>query len=115
MQNADAPLQIAILGAGLIGTAWAALFQHHGADVRVWDPVSEALAATPARMATPLMQLAEITPDAGSRGTLSLCDTLAEAATGADLIQENAPEDILLKHALFAQVERLMGPGAVLA
>ena len=107
--------QIAILGAGLIGAAWAALFQHHGADVRIWDPVTEALAATPARMKTPLAQLAEVAPDAGPRGRLTLCETLEQAVTGAALIQENAPEDIPLKHALFAQAEPLMAPDAVLA
>lgn len=107
--------QIAILGAGLIGAAWAALFQHHGADVRIWDPVTEALAATPARMKAPLAQLAEVAPDAGPRGRLTLCETLEQAVTGAALIQENAPEDIPLKHALFAQAEPLMAPDAVLA
>lgn len=115
MSQLPAKPQVAILGAGLIGVAWAALFQHHGADVRVWDPVAEALAATPARMNAPLAQLAEVAPDAGPRGTLTLCDTLARAVAGADLIQENAPENIPLKHALFAQVEPLMGADAVLA
>jgi len=115
MQDADTPPQIAILGAGLIGAAWAALFQHHGADVRVWDPVPEALAGAPARMTAPLAQLAEVAPDAGPRGTLTLCDTLAGAVAGAGLIQENAPENIALKHALYAQVEPLMAPDAVLA
>lgn len=107
--------QIAILGAGLIGAAWAALFRHHGADVRIWDPVADALAQAPARMASPMAHLAEVAPDAGPPGTLTLCDTLAEAVTGADLIQENAPESIPVKHALFAQVEPLMMPDAVLA
>lgn len=107
--------QVAILGVGLIGAAWAALFQHHGAGVRVWDPVAEALAATPARMKAPLAQLAEVDPYAGPRGTLTLCDTLEQAVRGADLLQENAPESIPLKHALFAQAEPLMGPDAVLA
>ncbi|MFN3954001.1 MAG: 3-hydroxyacyl-CoA dehydrogenase NAD-binding domain-containing protein [Pararhodobacter sp.] len=115
MRHGDAHPRIAILGAGLIGVTWAALFQHHGADVRVWDPASEALAETSARMAAPLAQLRETSPDAGPCGTLTLCDTLAQAVTGADLIQENAPETIPVKHALHAEVEPLMGPRAVLA
>jgi len=115
MNKRDGAPRIAILGAGLIGAAWAALFQHHGADVRVWDPVAETLGETPARMASPLAQLAEVAPDAGPRGTLTLCGNLSEAVSGAILIQENAPENIPLKHALFAQVEPLMAPDAVLA
>jgi len=115
MTQPDSTTQIAILGAGLIGTAWAALFVHHGADVRVWDPVPDALRRAQARMAIPLAQLAEITPDAGPLGRLTLCASLAEAVTGADLVQENAPESIPVKHALYAQVEALMGPDTVLA
>lgn len=115
MSETNTKPQIAILGVGLIGAAWAALFQHHGADVRVWDPVSEALAGTKGRMAAPLAQLAEVAPGAGPRGSLTLCATLAEAVAGADLIQENAPETIALKHALFAEVEPLMAEHAVLA
>ncbi|MFD1510167.1 3-hydroxyacyl-CoA dehydrogenase NAD-binding domain-containing protein [Lacimonas salitolerans] len=115
MSQTHTPPQVAILGAGLIGAAWAALFQHHGADVRVWDPVPEALSGVRARMAAPLEQLAQVAPDAGPPGKLTLCDTLADAVSHADLIQENAPENAALKHALFAQVEPLMGRDAVLA
>jgi carnitine 3-dehydrogenase len=115
MEKPNSATQIAILGAGLIGTAWAALFQHHGFDVRIWDPVPDALSGTQARMAIPLAQLAEIAPDAGPSGTLTLCTTLANAVTGAALVQENAPESIAVKQALYAQIEPLMAPDAVLA
>ena len=38
----DSERPIAILGAGLIGVSWAALFLHHGFDVQAWDPDPEA-------------------------------------------------------------------------
>ncbi|UOA27114.1 3-hydroxyacyl-CoA dehydrogenase NAD-binding domain-containing protein [Pseudosulfitobacter sp. DSM 107133] len=115
MRQADQRPTIAILGAGLIGVGWAALFQHHGADVRVWDPESEALVALPARLKAPLAQLAQVAPDAGPAGRLTVCDTLAEAVAGAALIQENAPESIAVKHALYGEVEPLMDTDAILA
>lgn len=115
MSNANSTAQIAILGAGLIGAAWAALFRHNGADVRIWDPMPEALETAEVRMAIPLAQLAEIAPDVGRRGKLTVCTSLEEAVAGAYLVQENAPESISIKHALFAQVEPLMLPEAVLA
>lgn len=115
MSHANSTAQIAILGAGLIGAAWAALFRHHGADVRIWDPMPEALETAEVRMAIPLAQLAEIAPDVGRRGKLTVCTSLEEAVAGAYLVQENAPESISIKHALFAQVEPLMLPEAVLA
>jgi carnitine 3-dehydrogenase len=115
MNQMDHTVQIAVLGAGLIGSAWAALFQHHGAEVRIWDPVPDALSGVPARMAAPLAQLAELAPNTGPRGSLTPCDTLAEAVGGADLIQENAPESVPLKHALYTEIEPLMMPDAILA
>lgn len=107
--------RIAILGAGLIGACWAALFVHHGARVRVWDPNGDALAHLADRMAGPLAQLRDLVPDAGPMGTVTLCDDLAIAVADADLIQENAPEDVALKHALYRQVEPLLRAEAVLA
>ncbi len=107
--------EIAILGAGLIGVSWAALFQHHGANIRIWDPKPEALAEVAARMAGPAAQMGQVAPEAGLPGHLILCDSLAEAVQGADLIQENAPENAALKHSLYAEVEPLMGADAVLA
>lgn len=115
MNQPDTKPRVAILGAGLIGAGWAALFRHHGAEVRAWDPAPGALAGIEARMAAPQAQLAEVAPDAGPLGALILCDTLAEAVTGADLIQENAPESIAVKHALYGEVEPLLGADAVLA
>lgn len=107
--------QIAILGAGLIGCAWAALFMHHGANVRVWDPSSDALGAVQERIKAPLAQLDEVAPRTGSLGLLTICDDLGDAVTGATLIQENAPESVDIKHALYRRVEPLMMADAILA
>ena len=115
MEQPDSTTRIAILGAGLIGTAWAALFRHHGFDVRIWDPAPEALDSAEARMTIPLAQLAEIASDAGRSGTLTLCKSLEDAVTGAALVQENAPESIPVKHALYAQVEPHLATDTILA
>ncbi|MFN3274808.1 MAG: 3-hydroxyacyl-CoA dehydrogenase NAD-binding domain-containing protein [Paracoccus sp. (in: a-proteobacteria)] len=98
--------KIAILGLGLIGAAWAALFVHHGARVAAWDPDAAAREGLDGRMATPLRQLAEITGHT-ARGSLSVTGDLATALDGAVLVQENAPEKTALKHALYAQIEAL--------
>lgn len=106
---------IAILGAGLIGASWAALFMHHGASVRVWDPDSDALKNLTARLAGPLAQLQNLTPETGAKGTLDICQTLEDAIAGADLVQENAPEKVSVKHDLYRRIEPLLAQGAVLA
>ncbi len=110
-----ADTHIAILGAGLVGVGWAALFLHHGARVTVWDPVAAALDAVEGRMAAPLAALARLSPEAGPRGRLSCMPSLADAVAEADLIQENAPEKIPLKHALYAEVEAAAAEAAIIA
>ncbi|WP_323035935.1 3-hydroxyacyl-CoA dehydrogenase NAD-binding domain-containing protein [Pararhodobacter sp.] len=107
--------RIAVLGAGLIGVSWAALFTHYGADVCVYDPEDAARAALEARSEAPYAHLAELAPDPAPRGRLRVTDDLSHALDGAMLIQENAPENIPQKHALFAQVEALAPPDAIVA
>ncbi|NDD43662.1 MAG: 3-hydroxyacyl-CoA dehydrogenase, partial [Rhodobacteraceae bacterium] len=36
MAEPDVNKRVAIIGAGLIGCSWAALFLKHGWDVRIW-------------------------------------------------------------------------------
>lgn len=115
MTGLSGKTKIAILGAGLIGTCWAALFAHHGADVSLWDPADDAREHALARMAKPLADLTELHGVPERLGTVSVTADLAQALRDAVLIQENAPEDIPLKHALYGQVEALMPPSATLA
>lgn len=107
--------RVAILGGGLIGVSWAALFYHHGADVTLWDPSETARADANARMQKPLAHLATLDDDSATLGHLNITADLAQALDGAELIQENAPESIPVKHDLFAQVEALADPSTVIA
>lgn len=107
--------RIAILGAGLVGLSWTALFLHHGASVTVWDPAAAALDAVEARMVPPLAALARLSPPVDPPGRLVCAASLAEAVAGADLVQENAPERIPLKHALYAEIEAAAPPEAIIA
>ena len=105
---------ITILGSGLIGSAWAALFVHHGAQVTVWDPVAEARESVEERMKAPLSQLGEL-GEPSPTGRLTVSGDLALAVVQADLIQENAPEDIRTKQALYAEVEAAAPSIAIIA
>ncbi|MEM6439874.1 MAG: 3-hydroxyacyl-CoA dehydrogenase NAD-binding domain-containing protein [Pseudomonadota bacterium] len=106
---------IAVLGGGLIGASWAALFRHHGADVTVWDPDPEARSQVEARMAQPLEHLRQLHGAPGRLGKALVTGDLSEAMTGAVLVQENAPDDAAVKRDLFAQVEAAADPDAVFA
>lgn len=107
--------KIAIVGCGLIGESWAALFLHHGFDVRAWDPNETVRETFAQRVQRPLAQLADLGATAGTLGRLSVVVTVDEAVAGAVLVQENAPESIPIKHALYAQIEAAADHDCIIA
>jgi carnitine 3-dehydrogenase len=107
--------RIAVIGFGLIGQSWAALFQHFGYDVAIWDPDSALLESARDLIAPKLAQIVEIHGDAHQIGSLIVEPTIANAVGGAWLIQENAPERVSLKHQLLAEVEQSCPSNAIIA
>jgi 3-hydroxyacyl-CoA dehydrogenase len=95
---------VAVIGSGLIGASWSALFLACGLDVQAWDPSADALKGLKPRIARAAKQLRRL--GLAGHGTLTKHADLAEALRGADFIQENAPERLELKHALFAEIEQ---------
>lgn len=103
---------VAVAGAGLIGRAWAYVFARSGLTVRAWDPdpaVRDRLKADIAAMIT------ETGGDAAIAEKITAAGTLAEALDGADWVQENGPEKVALKQALFAEMDALAAPETILA
>ncbi|MRX51049.1 3-hydroxyacyl-CoA dehydrogenase [Paracoccus sp. S-4012] len=106
----------AVLGAGVIGSSWAALFLAAGRNVAVFDPADGAEAAVRAYVDEAWPTLAELgLIRDGAPGALRFCATAAEAVGGADFVQESVPERIALKHALYAEIEPRLKPGAIVA
>ncbi|MBY5989096.1 3-hydroxyacyl-CoA dehydrogenase NAD-binding domain-containing protein [Roseovarius atlanticus] len=109
-------MQLAVLGCGLIGQSWTALFLARGHDVMIWDPSPEARDGMADGVVRPLQQLAELGFGNGSaKGQLIPCDKLEDAVRGAELVQENAPENVPLKQALYAQVEAAASSDTLIA
>jgi 3-hydroxyacyl-CoA dehydrogenase len=110
--------KIAIVGSGLIGRAWATVFASHGWAVSLYDIVPGAAEAARDHIGDSLRDLAGHGLVADARGSLARIEavrTLAEAVDGAELVQENGPEAVDTKRALFAELDRLAGPEAILA
>jgi 3-hydroxybutyryl-CoA dehydrogenase len=113
--------EIAIVGAGTMGHAIALVYMLGGHRVRLTDSNAATLARAPALMTTALETLTEageVPPamrDAGVGQSVRLCETLAEAVGGADVVVEAIIETVEAKRALFAQLETLMAPDAILA
>lgn len=103
---------IGVIGAGLMGHGIAWLFAAHGHEVALHDPVPEALARAPERLAA-ISALLGRGEDAASR--IRLCADLAEAAEGAAFVFEAAPEKLPLKREIFAALERHAPADAILA
>ena len=110
---------IAIVGAGFVGRSWATLFARHGYGVTIYDPEAAALASVHGLIAASLDQLADA--GLGDRPRDDVLDRIAveaslEAAVAeADYVQENAPESLEIKRALFADLDRFAPAGAILA
>jgi L-gulonate 3-dehydrogenase len=109
---------VAVIGAGLIGRSWAMVFAQAGWDVRMTDPDAEALRKAPDLIRTGLEELARhglVSNPAGASARVAAAPSLAEATADADLVQENGPEKIEIKRAIFAELDRLAPPDCILA
>jgi carnitine 3-dehydrogenase len=107
-------ISVAVVGCGLIGASWAALFLRAGHDVRAWDPDPQTLGGFRDRMAVPLAQLEEIGGPT-ALGELHLATDLGDALKDVRLVQENAPENVPLKQDLYAQIEALVAKDVIIA
>ncbi|MDU8943596.1 3-hydroxyacyl-CoA dehydrogenase NAD-binding domain-containing protein [Ovoidimarina sediminis] len=106
----------AVLGAGVIGASWAALFLAAGRSVTVFDPAPAAEARTRAYVDTAWPTLTELgLTGRGTPGALRFAGSAEEAVAEAGFIQENLPERLPLKHDLFARIEAALPPAAILS
>lgn len=110
--------KIAIVGSGLIGRAWATVFSSHGFDVALYDVKPEAAKAARAHIGRNLRELQGhglVDDPKAALARIRVADGLADALKGAALVQENGPETIEAKTALFAEMDRLAAPSTILA
>jgi len=108
--------RVCCIGGGPIGSGWAAWFLARGFQVTSYlhDPAEEA--SLHALIDTAWISLETLGLAAGaSRDKLRISFDLAEAVSGADFIQESAPENIELKQTLYAQLCKLTGERVVIA
>jgi L-gulonate 3-dehydrogenase len=111
--------QVAVIGAGLIGRAWSIVFARAGFDVALWDAFASQIDAALVFIGERLPELEEAgllqEPIALVSRRVHPAATLAEAVKAAEYVQENGPERVDAKQALFAELDRLSHPDAVLA
>jgi 3-hydroxyacyl-CoA dehydrogenase len=108
--------RIAIIGTGVIGASWTALFLANGLDVVATDvaPGAEAALKHFVAEAWPALQRLGLASGA-SPNRLSFTAALTDAIKDADLVQENGPEKIEFKKTLYRQLDELLHPSVIIA
>lgn len=108
--------RVCCVGAGVIGTGWAARCLAYGLDVVATDPAPNAESALRAGVdnAWPSLERMGLA-DGASRERLVFEPDLKTAVAGADFVQESAPEREDLKRELHAQIDGVAGPEVIIA
>jgi len=108
--------RVTIIGTGVIGASWAALFLAKGLEVVATDVAPNAQAALQRfiESAWPALKRLGVSP-AASQARLSFTADLATAIERADLVQENGPERIEFKQKLYGQLDELLPADVIIA
>ncbi len=113
------PSVVGVVGAGLIGRAWAMLFAKAGMRVHIYDANPAVLDTCVIEIETLLqdMQAAELLHESVTTILARIVPvaSLAQACCDAFLIQENVRETIPAKTEIFKQLDLLAHPQAILA
>jgi 3-hydroxyacyl-CoA dehydrogenase len=111
--------KIGIVGAGLIGRAWAMVFARAGHSVKMWDADPAAVPKALDLIAEALEQLEALgliaEAPATVRTRVSAAATLQECVKDADYVQENIAEKVDVKRRLYADLDAAAPPHCILA
>jgi 3-hydroxybutyryl-CoA dehydrogenase len=107
-----AKAKVAMIGAGLMGHGIAYRFAAAGHTVRVFEPAADLRASLPARLRK-IVDLLDGDPACVER--VSAFEELAAAAHGAEFVIEAVLENLELKQKIFAELEGIVSPDAILA
>jgi len=116
MSNNRPIRRIAIIGTGVIGASWTALFLAKGLEVIATDvaPDAETSLKRFVKAAWPALERLGLAPGA-SPSHLTFTVDLPAAVRDADFIQENGPERIDFKKKLYRQLDELLPADVIIA
>jgi 3-hydroxyacyl-CoA dehydrogenase len=108
--------RVAIIGTGVIGASWAALFLAKGLEVVATDvaPNAEASLRRFIEEAWPALKRLGLAPGA-SQANLKFTPDLPTALRDADFVQENGPERIEFKRKLYGEIDDLLPADVIVA
>lgn len=107
---------VAVVGTGVIGAAWAALFLSRGHQVLAHDPAPDSECRLAAAITSAWPALARLGAEpAPPLDRLAWCPDLESAVAGAAFVQESGPEELALKQQLVADLDAEAPVDAVIA
>ena len=101
---------IGVIGGGLIGASWAAIFSKSGFKVLVYDSFPTVFDTFNERVKLFLEELKSIDPEINieeSLSRISINVSIEDLCKSVDYIQESAPEILSVKQELFAKLDML--------
>ncbi|MDF2863445.1 3-hydroxyacyl-CoA dehydrogenase [Achromobacter mucicolens] len=117
MGTENAVRRAAIIGTGLIGQGWAIVFARMGWEVRLHDVNAAMLAEARTLILQQLrvLQAQGLLDDADAIvDRVQVSSSLQEALAGASYVQENSPENVEIKRALFSELDALAEPHVII-
>lgn len=108
--------RVAIIGTGVIGASWAALFLAKGLSVVATDvaPDAEVKLRQFVEAAWPALTKLGLTLGA-TQSNLTFTANLPAAVADVDFVQENGPERIDFKKKLYSDLDLLLAPEVIIA
>ena len=111
--------RVAVIGGGLIGASWAALFVAQGLSVSVYEPRADAEKGIRRQidMAWPDLQAVGLAHDTlnAAQSRLMVSSDLAPVLQGVGFVQECGPDRLELKQQIIAEIERHLPTDVVIA
>ena len=101
---------VGVIGGGLIGASWAAIFSKTGFNVFVYDPFPDVFQTYKSRVTSFLEELKSIDETINieeSLNRISANVTIEDLCSNVEYIQESAPEILSVKQELFAKLDNL--------
>jgi 3-hydroxyacyl-CoA dehydrogenase len=116
MSNNKPISRVAVIGTGVVGASWTALFLAKGLEVIATDvaPNAETSLRHFVDATWPSLRRLGLAPGA-SQSNLTFTADLSTAVKSADFIQENGPERIDFKRKLYGQLDELSAPDVIIA
>ena len=109
------PGRVAVIGCGVIGAGWASRFALYGIDVNVADPSPMTRAIVDEVLHNALDAWDQLGLDRPEPGTITVSDSIGDAVSGVEFVQESVPEREDLKRDVLDQIEHAAPTGALIA